>query len=357
MKMRMEPIVDESAWIGDDLERDRSWEYGLDAGHLADLSAALSAVRRKGLQLADITRAEFPLPSLEPALARIADDLRSGRGFALLRGFPVQDYSIEDLETLYWGLCSHIGVGITQNSDAGLIHYVTEGPRRPSQGKRGVGFPQEARLHVDLMDIVSLLCVRQAPDDPPSWVASSMSVYNEVLRRRPQALERLYEGYEWDRMDEHGDGEAPTSGYKVPVFSQSDGSVSCRYNRHWMETAADRHGRPLSGEDAAALDFLDQAASEVRFEFPYHAGDIQFCNNYTVLHGRPAHRVEPVEERRRMLMRIWVDIAGIRKFSDEAVVRHGIGRHGQLGWTAAELVAQQNQSPRPRRGDNAPLIP
>ena len=28
---------------------------------------------------------------------------------------------------MYWLFCCHLGVGVTQNSDATLIHYVTEG--------------------------------------------------------------------------------------------------------------------------------------------------------------------------------------------------------------------------------------
>jgi len=354
--IRMEPIEDASVWRGADLERDRSWEYGLEADHLADLDQALAAVKQRGLHLAEVTREAFPLPRLAPMLARIADDLRSGRGFALLRGFPVEAHPFEDLELMYWGLCMHLGTGMTQNSDGGLIHYVTEGPLRPSQGKRGVGFPQKAPLHIDLMDVVSLLCVRQAPDDPPSWVASSMSVYNEILRRRPDALERLYQGFEWDRMDEHGEDEDPTSGYRVPVFSQSDGTVSCQYNRHWMQLAADRKQRPFTAEETSMLDLIDEIAAEVKLEFPFQAGDIQFCNNYTAFHGRAAHQVEPAEDRRRVLMRIWLDMPDIRQFSDESIVRYGNGRHGQLGWTAADMLAHRNESTRPRRDDGAPLL-
>ena len=165
--VRMTPIEDASAWRGAELEQDRSWEYELEAGHIAELEAAVGAVKRQGLSLAEITHEDFPLPTLEAMLARIADDLRDGRGFALLHGFPVEAHPFEDLERMYWGLCMHIGTGMTQNSDGGLIHYVTEGKLRPSQGRRGVGFPQKASLHVDLMDAVSLLCVRQAPDDLP----------------------------------------------------------------------------------------------------------------------------------------------------------------------------------------------
>ena len=354
--VRMAPIEDASAWLGADLEQDRSWEYGLEAGHVADLEAALGAVKRRGLSLAEVTRAAFPLPSLAPMLARIADDLRDGRGFASLQGFPVEAHTFDDLELMYWGLCMHLGTGMTQNSDGGLIHYVTEGKLRPSQGKRGVGFPRKAPLHVDLMDVVSLLCARQAPDDPPSWVASSMTVHNEILRRRPDALERLYQGFEWDRMDEHGDGETPTSGYRIPVFSVAAGMVSCRYNRNWISLAAERKQRPFSAQESGLFDLIDEVADEAKFELPFHAGDIQFCNNYTVFHGRAAHQVEPVEARRRVLMRIWLDMPEFRQFADEAIVRYGIGRHGQLGWTAADMLAHENRTPRPRRADGAPLI-
>ncbi len=71
-KMRMEPIVDASAWHGADLERDRSWEYVLDAAHLADLDRALSSAKLRRLQLARVTRDAFALPRLEHTLARTA---------------------------------------------------------------------------------------------------------------------------------------------------------------------------------------------------------------------------------------------------------------------------------------------
>ncbi len=352
----MQPIEDASAWRGADLERDRSWEYDLGAGHLTELEAALNHVKEAGLRLAEVTRENFPLPTLAPVLARIADDLRDGRGFALLRGFPVEAHPFEDLEVMYWGLCMHLGTGITQNSDGGLIHYVTEGKLRPNQGRRGVGFPRKADLHIDLMDVVSLLCVRQAPDDPPSWAASSMTVYNEILRRRPEALAYFYRGFEWDRMDEHGADEDPTSGYRVPVFSEAGGKVSCQYNRNWIENAAERKGQPFSEDEIRALDLIDEIAAEVKLEFPFQAGDIQFVNNYTAFHGRASHKVEPDVSRRRVLMRIWLDMPNVRPFADEAIVRYGNGRHGQLGWTAADLLAHRNEHARDRRPDGAPLI-
>ena len=336
--IRLDLIDDAAVWTGVSLEGNRDWEYTLNNQDRSELASALAGVRRSQLRLEEISETDFLLPNLGNCLAEISSELRTGRGFVLLRGFPINEYSYEDLELMYWGLCSHIGLGLTQNGDATFIHYVTDGKRRPSQGRRGVGFPREAPLHIDLTDVVSL--------------ASSMNAYNGLLRRQPEALERLYEGFEWDRMDEHGRGETPTSGYKVPVFSQKDGVVSCQYNRNWIENAASRKGTPLSVMEIAILDLLDEIAFEARLEFPFTEGDIQFCNNYTVMHGRAAHTVVDEEEQKRVLMRIWLDMPGkIRPFVDDALIRYGNGRHGQIGWSPQEMLSGLNTLPRARLPD------
>jgi hypothetical protein len=342
-------------WTGEDLQTDRSWEYVLEPRDCDELTSALAQMKGKSLE--QISQENFELPRLAGRLKVLSNDLRAGRGFALIRGFPVDGFSYEDIERMYWGMCSHIGTGLTQNGDATFIHYVTDGKLRPSQGRRGVGFPKETKLHIDLMDIVSLLCVQQAPDDPPSRVASSMAIYNEMLRCRPDVLPRLYEGFEWDRMDEHAPHETPTSGYKVPVFSQKDGAVSCQYNRNWINNAADRRGQPITDEENEIFDLLDEIAFGVCLEFPFGKGDIQFCNNYTALHGRAAHAIVDEEERKRVLMRIWLDMPEtIRPFVDDAVIRYGNGRHGQIGWTAKEMLSGANTKPRERRSDGAVAV-
>lgn len=349
----LSPVTDASAWSGAEVLADRSWELTLDHAQRAELVAALRRVEERGLALAAIGPDDFALPGLAPVLDTIADQLQRGRGFALLHGFPVEGHSLQQIETMYWGLCRHLGTGLTQNSDATLIHYVTEGRLRPNQGTRGVGVPTESTLHVDLTDCVSLLCVRQAPDDPPSWLASSTAIYNHFLAHHPDLLDALLEGFEWDRMGEHGEGETPTSGYRVPVFSVRDGVVSCRYNRYWMAAAQRRNDTHNSAAQRAALDLFDRLAAEQRLEFTFAPGDVQFANNYTVLHGRAAHQPVIDEDQVRLLLRIWLDFPQARPSVDDAIVRYGVVRHGNLGWTAAELLAGQVGSGRARRADGA----
>jgi hypothetical protein len=348
-------IAEPGAWTPADLEADRSWEMALCQGEVADLLDAAKRVREAGLPLERIGQADFPLPRCEGRIRRIRQELKEGRGFALLNGFPVEGRDLADVERMYWGFCAHLGMGLTQNSDATLIHYVTEGKLRPSQGTRGVGNPGKVSMHVDLADCVSLLSIRQPEDSPPSRLTSSLAVHNALLERDPALLERLYEGFVWDRQNEHGPGEAPTTGYRVPVFSERNGVVSCRYNRSWMTKAAERTGG-FSEFERALLDAFDAVAEANAFEFPFEPGAVQFANNYTILHGRAPHAPARSEEKTRLLMRIWFNIDGIRDWADEAIVRRGIISHGRLGWTAAELAEGLEGRVRARRAvDGAPL--
>lgn len=352
--MHTDTITDASAWKGSDFVNDRSWEHRLDAEQVSALEQALQTV--SGEDLVDISAANFDVGSVIPIVEAIRAELRTGRGFAVLRGFPV-GHDLGDLERLYWGLMAHIGNGVTQNSDASLIHYVTDGKLRPNQGGRGVGNPGKSGLHVDLADYVSLLCVRQAGDNPPSWLGSAANAHNRLLAEQPELLEVLYEGFEWDRLGEEGDHDTPSSGYRVPVFSVAGKTVSVRYNRFWMAAAGRRHDRRWTDIERAALDALDEILHEDRLDVDFREGDIQFVNNYAVLHGRDGHELEPDEERKRLLMRLWVnDDAQPRPMADEAIVRHGVIRHGNLGWQVPEIKAGLVGTARSRRADGAVAI-
>ena len=356
MTPRLEPVRAPSAWTAADLARDRSWDYELSARGQRELEDALRLVQERGLALAEITREAFPLPSLQEMLGDVQHQLRAGRGFALLRGVPVDGHSLDDLEKLYWGLGTYLGTAVTQNSEAGLIHYVTDGKLRPRQGTRGVGNPGKVEPHVDLADCVGLFCVRQAPDDPPSLAASSMTVYNELLRRHPEWLPRLYEGYPWTRMAEEAPNESPVSDYRVPVFSAADGTVTCRFNAGWIRKGAERASTPLTEEDLEMFEFIRATAAGHAFSFPLHAGEIAWMNNYTVFHGRAAHEPVADEQRKRLLLRLWLDLPDVRPFADEGRVRYGVIRHGKLGWTAADLLAGNHRTPHRRRPDGVPVV-
>jgi hypothetical protein len=62
-----------------------------------------------GLSRGNISPQTFPLPQLiSGKLRNINEEVNNGRGFVVLRGITVSDYSEEDVIVLYAGLTSHV---------------------------------------------------------------------------------------------------------------------------------------------------------------------------------------------------------------------------------------------------------
>ncbi len=350
-----QPIHDASAWTPASLLANREWEFEFSSKQVNELKESLAAVRRAQLPLPAVTSIHFPLPGCQQLISSLTSELKDGRGMALLHGFPVGEFDLTDLELMYWGFCSHLGTGLTQNSDATLIHYVTEGILRPNQGDRPVGNPGMVPLHVDLADIVTLLCVRQPSDSPQSKLVSSTSIYNRILQDHAHLLPRLYRGFQWDRQNEQAAEESAVTDYSVPVFSHSGGQLTCRFNIGWILPAAKRLGHKFDDEEKEILQLMYDLSEELAFAFDFNPGDVQFANNYTVMHGREGHKGGQTEEETRLLMRIWLNTDGFRDFSDESIIRYGVMRHGKLGWTAAQMMAGIDGKRHARRDDLAPL--
>ena len=98
------PVEGPSAWTGADMRgREAEWTYRLSLAEIVEIETAVTAVQARGLDIADIRREDFPLPTLGPVLDRLRAEVLDGRGFALLRGMPVEDRPIFESATAYWG--------------------------------------------------------------------------------------------------------------------------------------------------------------------------------------------------------------------------------------------------------------
>src|SRR5262249_46684305 len=60
-----------SAWTGADMRgRAAEWTYRLSPSEIAEIETAAKAAQARGLDIADIRREDFPLPTLGPVLER-----------------------------------------------------------------------------------------------------------------------------------------------------------------------------------------------------------------------------------------------------------------------------------------------
>lgn len=117
-------ITGPAAWKGADMQGDTSWLHLLSAQAVATLDAALAHVKAQGLTFPNFSREDFPIGDWAQALKVHSDELENGRGFLVLRGLPVERYSEEDIQIIYYGIGLHMGVPVRQNPKGDLLGVV-----------------------------------------------------------------------------------------------------------------------------------------------------------------------------------------------------------------------------------------
>lgn len=277
------------AWLGPELaRRPADWTYTLSEMQVADLRQAIARARAKNIDVAEIRAEDFPLPSWRPLLDRLRNDMFEDRGFAVLRGFPVEDLSPLQRCLGYFGIGSHFGVATSQNAKGHAVGHVCD--LGVDDGKvTGRGYQTNSRLpyHSDSTDVVGLLCVGKAKNGGLSSLVSSVTLYNEMLKRRPDLVRVLMGPVYRDRREEIPPGQGPW--YVIPVFNLHEGRVFTTYVRSTVRKAQRFAELPrISPQLEEAMDYLDAMAEDPTYhlDMALEPGDIQFVCNHFVLHSR-----------------------------------------------------------------------
>jgi len=189
------PIRHPSAWTVADFRSPADYSVDLDAAQLRDIAAAMRRINGAGIGLDGLQREHFEVPSLRPFVEEIRRQVEDGRGFVLLRGLPVEDYSKDDLGLIFWGIGTHLGRGLSQSVMGDRLGHVKDFSRE-DPGARAYRNKQELSPHTDSCDLVGLLCLRNAQaGGGVSRLTSAISVHNALLAEKPRrargALPRL----------------------------------------------------------------------------------------------------------------------------------------------------------------------
>ena len=310
----MQPVADPAEWTGADLAAGDDWKFPLTKAELAELNAALAGVEARGLEIKDITRDDFPLPTLDAKLAEIRTQLMEGRGIAVLRGVPVDRYDMAQVVRLYWGIGLRVGTPVPQNAKGHLLGHVFDlvGPdRSKAPSYRAYHTSGHLGYHSDSCDVVALLCLQKARSGGLSRVVSTVAVYNEILRRRPDLAAELVKLWYIDRREEIPPGKKPW--FQMPVFCFADGYFHCNWHNYYVRSAQRFKELPRFTEaQCEALDMLDTMADELRYDMVFEPGDIQFLHNHVIAHGRTLYEDWLEPERKRHLLRLWLATPGGR---------------------------------------------
>lgn len=321
-----------------------SYIHHLDDDERAELHEALQVARGHTDDVLSITADQFPLPTLSTRLGTIADDLVNGRGVALIRGIERERYTVDEASTIYWGIGAHLGRPWPQNAKGHLLGDVTDQGRSyddpTSRGNElgGVGLP----FHSDGSDLVGLFCLDAGADGGDSLVANLVSVHNQLVRESPELAAELYGPLPYDYRGEQAEGQK--GWYTMPAFIRWDDRLFCRYIRPYIRSAR-RHDdapqpSPLAEE---AMDRVDALVNdpERHVGMRLEPGDIQFINNYHVLHGRAPYTDDREHGKVRHLKRLWLetDVIG----DDQKPERYRMDSSMPSWWKASGRQA------RPRR--------
>jgi hypothetical protein len=326
-----------SAWYGKELAADRSWIVHLEPRQLAEIAAAVAVAKARALPLTALRSNDFPLPSLAAHLRGCMEEVNTGRGFFVLRGLNVADYTDQDVGLIFWGMGLHLGRAVTQNPGGDLLGHVFDHGRRYGDiDVRGYETNAHLPFHTDSGDVVGLLCLRRAASGGLSSVVSAVTIHNEILKRHPEYLAPLYRGFHYIRR-EAALTDSPVTPHRLPVFGARDGLLSVRLIRNQINAACAKTGVALEPIERAALDLFDELAQDpdIHLDMDLEAGDIQFCNNYVVLHSRTSYVDFPEVERRRHMVRLWLTMEPRRPLADGFPPQNGYGA-GQLVETALQ---------------------
>jgi len=325
------PVEHASAWRACERDRDSFVVY-LQAHHLAALERALRAAQQATDDAEAITREVFDLGDIEADVAAWRDEVMNGSGLVILSGFPVDRYSKSELGMIHFGLGTHFGTAMSQSVMGDRLgHVVNVGGKDPKE--RAYRNSTELDMHTDACDVVAMMCLQQAQSGGYSGYVSAVSIYNEILARRPELLPVLCEGFHYHRFGEEAPGESPVTEDKIPVFSFRDGLLSVNYLRSYIEMAAEYLQTPLTAPQVAALDLVDAIASDERFalKFITRPGEAVFFNNLTVLHNRTAFEDSAIEAEKRHLLRLWLVAHEPRPVNDNLRIYEGRGIDKQEG--------------------------
>jgi hypothetical protein len=330
--MHYVPVSGAGVWYGADLAARTDWMRPFSAAEIAEIDAAVRAAR--GIPFEELSPATFRLPRLGEALKGVLDQLLEGRGFILMRGLPVERMSREEQAIAYLGLGSWLGGFRSQNAKGHLLGHVKDlGLDITNPNVRYYQTSRRLEYHTDSVDIVGLLCLKTAKAGGESYLCSSMTVYNEVLARRPDLLPALFEPFPTDRRGEVPEGMKPW--FDIPIFHWHAGRLSCIYVRQYIESAQ-RHfpeARRLTPEQRAAMDLVDDLCNDpaIHLKMDFRPGDIQLLHNHQILHSRGDFENWPEPERHRHLLRLWVAPPEARPLPEVFAPRYGSVTPGARG--------------------------
>ena len=319
------PVVDPAGWTPEEMADLSRWTYTMTQQEVDELLKGVATARRSRVAVEDVSTKNVALKRFGIVLEDIRHELADGRGAIRIKGFPIDQLDREGTVMAYLALGAHIGTLEPQNKHGHLIGHVKDfrASRSVDEG-RGYNSNVSSSFHTDSTDYVGLLCIGEPMTGGNSRIVSSVTIYNRILAERPDLIDCLMLDFYKSRYGEERPGESPY--YKCPVFGFVDGYFSSTGFSKGYKTTQGRPGVPdFTQQQLDALPVFERIAEECSLDMPFKRGDIQFINNYVVVHARRGFEDWPAPGGQRHLLRLWLNDPVARPIPTDRIERRNRG--------------------------------
>ncbi len=323
------PVTGLAAWCADDMRDEAQWSYTLNESECNEIEAALATASATDKNLHERRAEDMPLPTLAPRIKQWRRQLSTGLGVQRIRGVPLHNWTRDQQHLFFWCFGQHLGLAGAQNRHNELLGHVRDdGSDVNDPTVRQYRTRSAIPFHCDAADVVGLLCLRTAKQGGDSRLVSSVSVFNEMLKRDPALARVMFTVFP---LDSHHEGGMFSMPVKPCRFHQ--GELRTFGHSHYFRTAQRYPHIKMSEQQLAALALYDEICEspELFMDMTLEPGDIQLVSNHTVLHSR-THYVDHQEpELKRHLLRLWISLPQSDSFLERCLrLRERLGLIGSV---------------------------
>lgn len=203
-----------------------------------------------------------------------------------------------------------LGTPVVQSPREELVEDVKDYSDVEASDDRGYRSGGELSPHSDPPTLILLHSVQQAKTGGETSLVSVAGIVERMTEADPELAGELFGDFPtWRVAGQHGVAEAGPSNERRPVLARHDGVLSCVLYRPFIEQAARALGEPLTDRQVAALDLFERQSlsPDMTLRFKLQPGNTLVLHNRSVLHARTDYTDWPDIERRRHLLRMWID--------------------------------------------------
>ncbi|MGH7396414.1 MAG: TauD/TfdA family dioxygenase [Candidatus Rokuibacteriota bacterium] len=309
LQLAPEDVEVKKAWKRESISPE-GWLIGMPEACVAELDEVAASVRATPRPIDALKPEDFSLRACAAVMAAVRAKLETDTGLAVVDRFPVERYRPAENLAIGWLLASMLGQVVAQKANGTRLYDVRDSGQALGYGVRRSVTNLGQPFHTDggwlwkAPAFVGLFCLESAVEGGLSRFVSLVTAHNELRRRRPDLLARLYRPFHWDRQGEHAPDAPRVS--RRPVYEYERGTLAARYYEDYVVNGSRMAGADLDDEGRQALEamraIVDDPANWI--EFRIEKGQLQYLNNRQFAHSRTAFRDGGPGPGRHML-RLW----------------------------------------------------